>query len=136
MNFGRASTRRRPDLDINVTGLVDIIFQLLLFFILTSSFRQSSGIDVQLPSASASDVEPTAADLTLTVTAGGRVMMGDLDVELSALAEALTTRREAEPRLKVVLIADATVPHGMVVQVMDAIRTAGILDLAVATDAP
>ena len=117
---------------INVTSLIDVVFLLLLFFVVTSTFLERPGLDLSLPSAESAEVA-AREEATVVVTSGGEIQLdgasvGEADLE-RAIEQALG-RRESK---RVVLEVDERVPHGRVVQVMDAARRAGAAGLVVAT---
>lgn len=122
--------RRKTGID--VTSLIDVVFLLLIFFVVTSTFLERPGIDLTLPEAGSA---PVAAREELTVRLGsdGTTWVGGVAVEPAALADSLSARLEREGTDRVVLEADERVPHGRVVEAMDAARRAGAEALVVAT---
>jgi biopolymer transport protein ExbD len=111
----------------------DIIFNLLLFFLLTASFAAETGLDLSLPKV----VEPTvvqAEDVVVTLTRSGQVFIEDREVSWTVLAEELkgAIGRSAEHR--VVVRGDEGVALGKVVEVMDAARRGGAEGLALAAE--
>lgn len=122
--------RRKAGID--VTSLIDVVFLLLIFFVVTSTFLERPGIDLTLPEAGSA---PVAAREELTVRLGsdGTTWVGGTPVEPGALADSLAARLEREGTDRVVLEADERVPHGRVVEAMDAARRAGAEALVVAT---
>jgi biopolymer transport protein ExbD len=133
MKFGSGARARRSDADINVTSLVDVIFNLLLFFVLSTQFSQSSGLAVELPRASSADAATTPQDLIVALTKDGQLVVNgravtkdDLDAELAAF-------QKAQPRGLVVVQADQDVPHGGVVDVIDRAKAKGLARVVIAT---
>lgn len=122
--------RRKAGID--VTSLIDVVFLLLIFFVVTSTFLERPGIDLTLPEAGSA---PVAAREELTVRLGsdGTTWVGGTAVDPAALADSLAARLEREGTDRVVLEADERVPHGRVVEAMDAARRAGAEALVVAT---
>lgn len=122
--------RRKAGID--VTSLIDVVFLLLIFFVVTSTFLERPGIDLSLPEAGSA---PVAAreELTVRLDSGGGTWIGSTAVDPAALADSLAARIEREGHDRVVLEADEAVPHGRVVRAMDAARTAGAEALVVAT---
>lgn len=135
---------------IDMTPVVDTIFNLLIFFALSMNFLANPGITVDLPDASAPQVEREDGDIRILVTPGGEVRVDGERVPLPALGARLreTARqwmaaqsgmsgqggmagRRREPQ--VLIRADRRVPHGVVVEVMDAARSAGLTRLAIMT---
>ncbi len=134
MNFNRQA-RRRDLSDINVTSLVDIIFNLLVFFLLTTSFSQSAGVEVQLPSAASADTKLTSQDLIVALTREGVTVVQGESVDAEGLAAALKQHKERADAGAVVVQADQEVPHGEVVKVIDAAKKLGLRSIAIATRA-
>ena len=122
--------RRRKAL-INVTSLIDVVFLLLIFFVVTSTFLERPGIDLTLPEAGSG--ETGVSVVTVRIVADGQVFVGDRPVALEDLARVLGESLRAEETTEVTLEADRSVPHGRVVAAMDAARRAGARGLVVAT---
>lgn len=122
--------RRRKAL-INVTSLIDVVFLLLIFFVVTSTFLERPGIDLTLPEAGSG--ETGVSVVTVRIVADGQVFVGDRPVALGDLARVLGESLRAEETTEVTLEADRSVPHGRVVAAMDAARRAGARGLVVAT---
>ena len=120
--------------DINIVPLVDIILVVLIVFIVSASQVTPPKMDVSLPKAGS--VDPSAAAvLTVGVSPEGRLTVNGAetdDTRLRAVAEYELAR---DPELQAVIAADRSTPHGVVVSVMDAVKSAGIKKLAVSVDA-
>jgi biopolymer transport protein ExbD len=129
MRFANPRTSRRELSDINVTSLVDIIFNLLLFFLLTTSFSNPAGLTIDLPEASSSDVVVSEGDLVLALTRDGALSVGDAAVaDVNALLKA---HQQKYPEGSVLIQADRDVPHGRVVELIDAAKQQGIQRLGI-----
>lgn len=122
--------RRRKAL-INVTSLIDVVFLLLIFFVVTSTFLERPGIDLTLPEAGSG--ETGVSVVTVRIVADGQVFVGDRSVPLGDLARVLEESLRAAETTEVTLEADRSVSHGQVVAAMDAARRAGARGLVVAT---
>ena len=117
---------------LDLTPIVDVVFNLLIFFAVTLSFAATSGgINVKLPSASSADpVEKE--EITVNLTEDGKLFYNDKSVDLAGLAEKL---KEVKNKESIIIIrADSTVPHGKVVEVMDTVKTEGLSKIAIAVD--
>ncbi|MFZ9887684.1 MAG: ExbD/TolR family protein [Myxococcota bacterium] len=136
MRFSNPRAARREQTTINVTSLVDIIFILLIFFLLTTSFSQSAGLEVELPEASAAEVRASPGDLTVVLTKEGDRLVSGKTVDLEELRRLLREHKKDQPRGSVIVQADEEVPHGNVVEVIDAARAEGMPRLGIATRAP
>ena len=115
-----------------LTPLIDMVFLIVIFFMINAAFAMHSVIPVELPGAATGAV-PGATELIITVAADGRIYL-DRDgaanaVSLNDLRSVLTGARD----LPVVLRGDARAAYGGLVAVMDAARAAGITDLSLVT---
>ena len=132
MNFGR---RSQDDLTLDVTPLIDVVFLLLIFFMVTTTFASRSGIGVKLPEAQAKE-RPPGHVIELTLTTKGELFLDKGKVATGGLAAAFAAAAREHAGEVVVIRADAAVPHGRVVKAMDAARAAGFHKLAIATRTP
>lgn len=118
----RSFRGRRRALDVDVTPLIDVLFMLIIFFVLTASFLQGR-IDVELPSGETSGGDVEGAIL-VTLKRDGALKWGDETVvsgELFARAEA-TARQKRE----ILVAGDRDVPYGAVAELLDSLRRAGV----------
>jgi biopolymer transport protein ExbD len=130
MEFRRIR-RSRPGLDL--TPLVDTVLNLLIFFMLSSSFAFQPGILVRLPEAASKEEEPKQ-DLVLILTRDNRLYLNDDPLQLADLGARLRERLRDRKDRVVIIKADRDVLHGRVVEVMDIAKTAGAVRLAIATE--
>jgi biopolymer transport protein ExbD len=132
MRFSSGRSRR---VAIEMTPLIDVVLMLVIFFMLTTTFVLSPGIEVDLPQGSTSQ-KPRELDAVITMTKAGAIYYQEAPVSLETLGAVLQRARQAQPELRVVIKADTLVPHGRVVAVMDLAKHLGIDHLAVATAPP
>jgi len=118
-----------------MTPLIDVVLMLVIFFMLTTTFVLSPGIEVDLPRGHTSQ-EPRERDAIITMTKDGDIYYQNAQVSLATLRSVLQRARNQQPDLRVVIKADTLVPHGRVVAVMDMAKYLGIDRLAVATAPP
>jgi biopolymer transport protein ExbD len=131
-----ASRRRRSRIaEINLTPLIDVVFNLLIFFLITTTFVQNPGIEVDLPKATDAPVQPQADSVIIAVTENGRLIHEGRSVSMQELEERLRAHHEQRASAMIIIQADAKTPHGTVVEVMDLARRIGFPDLAIATEA-
>ncbi|MEA3333275.1 MAG: biopolymer transporter ExbD [Pseudomonadota bacterium] len=130
----RFQTRSRDDVQLDMTPLVDVVFLLLIFFMLSTSLSVNPGIKIDLPKASAEQVKKKKTTLRVAVEPGGRIFLGGKKLSLDQLREKFkTVGKEHGDEALVVIEADKKVYHGLVVKVMDAAKSAGLNKLAIAT---
>lgn len=129
--------RKRPAYGVQtpLTSLIDIVFLLLIYFLLTTNFLTEEGIRVQLPQA-LSTVSQEDKELIITLSPEGDVYIGAKAVPLDELLVRVKQRLEADPETAVVLKADRSLILNRVVQVMDIIKAAGAARLRLATERP
>lgn len=121
---------------VEMVPLIDMFFLLLIFFIFgVFSLRMVEGIVVELPSATTATAEPDEP-LTVSVTADGAMFLHQRPVTLGALEPLLRAERAARPGARVVLNVDRRVAHGLVVSVLDTVRTSGLQRVSLQTMAP
>ena len=125
-----APPRRRA---INLTPLIDVVFILLLFFMLTSVFTKARQIDASAPSADA-HAETLIIPVRLT-TAGNRVMIGEINVDVSDI-DALTGVISAQPDAAYAITIEGPADTQSMINVMDALKAAGADKVALAGVAP
>jgi biopolymer transport protein ExbD len=125
-------TRPRRKMVINITSLIDVIFMLLLFFMITSTFLEQPGIKLELPEAKTSaGGEPQ--EFVLTVDKKGELFLNRRALTMAGLEAEI---RKALPRMKdsaLVLKADQEISHGLVVRVMDMAKRGGVKKLIIGT---
>jgi len=131
----RFSVGRREDPVIDVTPMIDVVFQLLLFFMVTTTFVSSPGIEVDLPRSSSQVVIAEKKDVNIWMTNEGAVYADEVAVTMPELVKLFQSRAQADPNTMVVIKADKGVTHGRVVAVMDVARSQGLSRLAIATEA-
>ena len=123
---------------LNLTPLIDIVFLLLIFFMVTTSFSRETRLLVSLPEASGS-VENAAESIEVLVDKeGGYAINGRrlVNAEVDSLVRGLELESGGDVSLLVVLVADAEVQHQSVVTAMEAIGRAGFASLSIATREP
>ncbi len=117
---------------LDLTPVVDVVFNLLIFFALSLNFAATSGgINVKLPSASSAEPVKTE-QLTINLTQAGKIYYNDKEIEIDDLAPKLEAIEDKDSI--VIIRADNSVPHGQVVDVMDIVKSEGFSKLAIAVD--
>ena len=125
--------KARMTVQMPLTSLIDIVFLLLIYFLLTTNFITDQGIDIKLPDAKAAKPQ-TQQEITVAVDAGGRVYLKETQVSLSELAEALRSMISGSEERLVIVKADRAVILDKAVAVMDVAKAAGASRLCLATE--
>jgi biopolymer transport protein ExbD/biopolymer transport protein TolR len=128
MQFRRAA---KPDVAINIAPLVDVVFLLVIFFAVSTTFLETGGLKLELPTSS-STAEREIEDITVLLAEDGTVALGDEVMSVETLATRLRETLSETDRKIVVLRADTSTAHGEVVKIMDLIRSSGATALNVA----
>lgn len=131
----RRHDRREAEQGVDLTPMLDIVFILLIFFIVTTSFVREAGVEVNRPQA-ASAQKQAATSIYVAVTPEGEIWVDRRQVRLAGLRAAVARIRLENPEATGVIQADADARHGLVVSVMDELRLAGVREIAVAADGP
>ena len=133
MNF---RTIKAEDPDVNLTPLIDVVFLLLIFFMVSTTFKHESQINIDLPQASVEPVETKEKPLEITIDAEGHYFVnqqGLVNTQLGTLMKAIRTVTNGQTDVSLIISADAKTPHQAVVTAMDAARKVGITRLSLAT---
>jgi|TARA_B110000211_G_scaffold51999_1_gene57317 biopolymer transport protein ExbD len=136
VNFRRQS---KEELSVNLTPLIDIVFLLLIFFMVSTTFTKESQLNISLPEASAelSDVPPASIEILIT-DAGTYSINGQslVNNQLDTLKKGITKVLEGRDTAPVVISADAKATHESVVRAMDAAGQLGLINLSITTRQP
>ncbi len=116
---------------INVTSLIDVMFLLLIFFMVSSTFKNQPAIDLSLPRSSTAE-ELTVTPTVLYLTRDGRLFLNDQPVERADLGPQLSRLQAASGEDRVVLRADEHAEHGAVVDLIDQIKESGFRRVSLA----
>ena len=133
MNFSNQSAEEP---DVNLTPLIDVVFLLLIFFMVSTTFDKQTEISIELPEASGKPVKVEHKLLEITIDAKGRYFVNQQEVvntRLETLKEALAAAASEDQEPRVLLSADRNTPHQAVVRAMDAARQLGYVKLTFAT---
>jgi biopolymer transport protein TolR len=118
---------------INITPLVDVMLVLLVIFMVTAPILQQ-GVSVDLPEVTATPLTGSEEQLVIAVTREGKVQLNDTLLKIDELSNKLTAIIRVRPDREVYLRADKNVPYGKVVEVMAAVRNAGVRKLGMVTE--
>ena len=118
--------------DINVTPFVDVMLVLLIIFMVTAPMMMQ-GVDVTLPEATAKPLVSQKENLVVTVDPDQKVHINDFEVDIDFLGEKLAKILENRPDREVYFKGDQAVPYGVAVQVLAAIKSAGVTKIGMVT---
>ena len=126
--------RKQKDVGIEMGPLMDIVFILLIFFVVTSSFTRETGVDVTKPQAqSASQLEKE--NLLIAITREATIHMHERPLDLASLQDILKQSLAKAPDREAVVIADKESETGVLVQVIDMCNLAGVKKVSIAAQA-
>ncbi|NWK54846.1 biopolymer transporter ExbD [Verrucomicrobiaceae bacterium N1E253] len=118
--------------EINISPLIDVVFILLIFFIVTTVFVDEAGVEVNKPrAASSEDLEKNA--ILIAVTANGRVYQGGRNIGVGGVRSVIAALLEGDEEMPVIIQGDADANHGTIVKVIDAAKIAGAKSVSLAT---
>ncbi len=136
----RTTQRKRVRANLDLTPLIDVVFLLVLFFMLSSTFVVQNSIPVELPQAQGSSLLE-ARDISVTLTRGnggeGSIFVDNVELEnIDQLGPVLAAKRAANPDILVLIRADEGVPTGRTVEVLGIAYAAGIKRSLIAAQPP
>lgn len=126
----RRSIEATPDSnEVNLTPMLDVVFIMLIFFIVTTSFIKESGVEIERPDASAATPRPEAQVL-VAITSEGAVWVDGKPVDTHRIGQQVASMLSDEGT--VVIQADRASTTGLLIEVMDRLKQAGVEQVAVA----
>lgn len=127
---------RREEIDLNLTPLIDVVFLLLIFFMVSTTFEKTSKLKIDLPEASAEAIPQSTKKIVIGIDVKGRYYINDrqlVNTQLKTLKLALMKVAGENKEIPIVLRADAKTPHQSVVTAMDAASQVGLTRLSIST---
>ena len=131
---------KEESVEVNLTALIDVVFLLLIFFMVTTTFDRHARLKVSLPEASATATQQVKEPLVLSIDAKGNYFINErqvvnqtLDTLKQALRKSIGDEQADLQDVALVLRADANTPHQSVVRAMDAAAQLGLSKLSIAT---
>jgi biopolymer transport protein ExbD len=120
---------------LNLTSLIDVLFILIIFFAVSSTFLEQPGIELKLPEAQSGNTQ-IIDKVIINVDRDGNIFLNDKPVQLDILAQQVKALNENRDEKSVTLNADSSVKHGTVISIMDKLRREGIYKIVIATAKP
>jgi biopolymer transport protein ExbD len=130
MEFERPKQMR---MHLDIAPLIDIVFLLLIFFMLTANFIMQPGIKITLPSATSAQEQP-AQKIMVFISEDGTVCLNDETIYLDNLKDALQIEIDKSDEKIVILKADKKIDLGLAVKIMDISKESGARDVVIATE--
>jgi biopolymer transport protein ExbD len=121
------------DTQINITPMLDIVFIMLIFFIVTTSFVKEPGISPQRPTAETA-AEKARGNVLIAISQTGQIWMDKRSVELNQVRALVESALAENPESSAVIIADEQSASGILIDLMDQIRLGGIANIAIAAE--
>jgi len=131
----RTLRKQEEESEINLTPMLDVVFIMLIFFIVTASFVKVPGVEVIKPPAQTAESKPTATIL-VAVTSKGQIWIQRRKVDARAVRANIERLHAENPLGALVIEADEDAETGLVLRVMDAARQAGVSKVSLATEIP
>jgi len=128
--------QKKQEITVNLTPLIDVVFLLLIFFMVSSTFTRETQIKLDLPKASVEPLETKIDSLEISIDKEGRYFVNGERVvnrTIETLKKAISSILEENPQVSVIISADANTPYQSVVTAMDATSQLGIQNLKMAT---
>jgi biopolymer transport protein ExbD len=129
--MARKHRAEEEDASIDMTPMLDIVFIMLIFFIVTTSFVKEAGIEVNKPDAS-NATKQKSANIFIAINEDGDVWMDKREVDVERVRANIERMLAEQPTEVVIIQADEKAEHGKVVEVMDQVKAAGIARISVA----
>lgn len=133
MNF---RPNRSRDIELDITPLIDVVFLLLIFFMVSTTFERESEINITLPEASKELTQAKPDAINVAIDAQSHVYVNDrelLNTQMSTIKQAIYDALGNLTDAPIIISADAETPHQMVIRVMDAARQLGLVRITFAT---
>ncbi|MDD2941367.1 MAG: biopolymer transporter ExbD [bacterium] len=129
MNFRHKRTLQNDE--INLTPMIDVVFNLLIFFMVTTTFDETKHLDIKLPGASGGKAAEKNEPVTLSIDSKGTMTAGDMGCDSASLEKNLCGLLEKAKSASLVINADQETPHHFVVKALDTAQNLGVQKLEI-----
>ncbi len=133
MNFQKQSSDGEHETSLNLTSLIDVMFLLVIFFAVSTTFKVSPGLSIKLPEAHSEKIVRDSKEITAVLTEKGEIYLDGEKISQDSLFDILREKKVMSSTSTFILEADEKAMHGKVVELMDAARQVGLSRLAIAT---
>lgn len=131
----RLQEKKPRKISLNLTSLIDVLFILIIFFTVSSTFLEQPGIELKLPEAKSSEGH-TAQRIIIYVDKEKNIFLNDDIVTINNLTEEVKKLANLQEDKSIVIKADSDVTHGLIIRIMDLLREQGIYKIVVSTVKP
>jgi len=131
MRRRRAETEEESE--INITPMLDVVFIMLIFFIVTASFVKESGLDISRPDAATAE-RKERGNILVAISETGQIWIDRRQIDIRAVRANIERLHAENPQGAVVIQADQNSKNGLLVRVMDAARLAGVANVSIAAE--
>ncbi len=135
LNITAARKSRRQTLELNMAPLIDMVFILLIFFLVTTSFVKETGVQISRPAASTA-VSKEKTNILIGITKDNRIFMDKREIDIRSVRANVERALAENPEGGVVIVADKESSTGVTIKVMDGCKLAGAKNLAIAATIP
>ena len=132
----KRSRRKDDEAQINITPMLDIVFIMLIFFIVTTSFVSEFGVDVNRPTNAPIEQQEQSEIIAVRIDENDRIYVQDRLVDVRAVRANIESGLAAQPEAAVVIVADRLAAAGLLVRVVDQARVAGAGRVSLAAQGP
>lgn len=135
LNISALRKQKRAAVEINMAPLIDMVFILLIFFLVTTSFVKETGIDVNRPAAQTA-VSKSKATILIGIDTENRIFMDKREIDIRAVRANVERALAENPEGAVIIVADKSSQTGTAISVMDGCRLAGAGNVSLAASLP
>ncbi len=135
LNISAARRGKKNNLELNIAPLIDMVFILLIFFLVTTSFVKETGVDISRPAASTA-VSKTGTTILIGITRDSTIHMDKREIDVRAVRANVERALAENPEASVVIVADKESLTGLVITVMDSCKMAGAENVSLAASLP
>ena len=130
--IGENLDQEEEENEINLTPMLDVVFIMLIFFIVTASFIKEAGLDVNRPDAPVTETKPEDANILVAITSNDEILIDNRIIDPRAVRANIERLHAENPKGSVVIQASRRSTNKMLVTVMDAARQAGVYNISMA----
>jgi len=135
LNITAARKAKNKGIELNIAPLIDMVFILLIFFLVTTSFVRETGVDINRPAA-VTAVSKKKANILVGITKEDRIFMEKREIDIRAVRANVERALAENPESAVIIVADRESKTGTVIKVMDECKLAGAKDVSLAARQP